>query len=102
MHLNQSFLLYFIEILMVSNLGIEMDNEMSKLGPLLTWNYEDLVNFEILFLIPIFDMCFYIAVPKEHIKIGPNFDSFLVLWQGGGILLFVFSLCRCTVKKIQL
>jgi hypothetical protein len=33
MHLNQSFLLYFIEILMVSNLGIEMDNEMSKLRP---------------------------------------------------------------------
>jgi hypothetical protein len=45
MHLNQSFLLYFIEILMVSNLGIGMDNEMSKLRPLFTWNYEDLVNF---------------------------------------------------------
>jgi hypothetical protein len=27
-------------------------------------------------------MCFYMSVPKEHIKIGPNFDSFLVLWQG--------------------
>jgi hypothetical protein len=45
MHLNQSFLLYFIEILMVLNLGFEMDNEMSKIRPLLTWNYEDLVNF---------------------------------------------------------
>jgi hypothetical protein len=33
MHLNKLFLLYFIEIWMVSNLGIEMDKEMSKLRP---------------------------------------------------------------------
>jgi hypothetical protein len=33
MHLNKIFLLYFIEILMVSNLGIEMDNAMLKLRP---------------------------------------------------------------------
>jgi hypothetical protein len=33
MHLNKLFLLYFIEISMVSNLGIEMDNGMSKLRP---------------------------------------------------------------------
>jgi hypothetical protein len=31
MHLNKLFLFYFIEILMVLNLGIEMDNEMLKL-----------------------------------------------------------------------
>ncbi len=33
MYLNKLFLLYFIEISMVSNLGIEMDNGMSKLRP---------------------------------------------------------------------
>ncbi len=33
MHLNKLFLLYFIEIWMVSNLRIEMDKEMSKLRP---------------------------------------------------------------------
>ena len=33
MHLNKLFFLYFIEISMVSNLGIEMDNGMSKLRP---------------------------------------------------------------------
>ena len=32
-HLNKLFLLYFIEILMVSNLGIEMDNGMSNFRP---------------------------------------------------------------------
>jgi hypothetical protein len=33
MHLNKLFSLYFIKILMVSNLGIEIDNEMLKLRP---------------------------------------------------------------------
>jgi hypothetical protein len=40
-------------------------------------------------------------VTKEYITTGPNFDSFLVLWQGDGILLFVFSLRRCTLKKFK-
>jgi hypothetical protein len=33
MHLNKLFSLYFTQIWMVSNIGIEMDNEMSKLRP---------------------------------------------------------------------
>jgi hypothetical protein len=68
---------------MVSNIGIEMDNEMSKLRPPV---YMEVCEFgqikPFFYLSPNFDMCFYMAVPKEHIKIGPNFDSFLVLWQG--------------------
>ncbi len=32
-HLNKFFSLYFTQILMVSNIGIEIDNEMSKLRP---------------------------------------------------------------------
>jgi hypothetical protein len=31
MHVNKLFFLYFTQILMVSNIGIEMDSDMSKL-----------------------------------------------------------------------
>ena len=68
---------------MVSNIGTEMDNDMSKLRPPV---YMEVCGFgqikPFFYLSPNFDMCFYMSVPKEHIKIGPNFDSFLVLWQG--------------------
>ena len=83
MHLNKLFSLYFTQIWMVSNIGIEMDNEMSKLRPPV---YMEVCEFgqikPFFYLSPNFDMCFYMSVPKEHIKIGPNFDSFLVLGQG--------------------
>jgi hypothetical protein len=40
------------------------------------------VNSKILILIPNFDICFCIISTKETHKSGPNFDFFLVLWQG--------------------
>ncbi len=59
MHLNKLFSLYFTQILMVSNIGTEMDNDMSKLGPLFTWNYVNLHGQikPFLYFIPNFDMC---------------------------------------------
>jgi hypothetical protein len=83
MHLNKLFSLYFTQIWMVSNIGIEMDNEMSKLRPPV---YMEVCGFgqikPFYYLIPNFDMCFYIVSTKGTHKNWPNFDSFLVLWQG--------------------
>ena len=54
---------------MVSNLGIEMDNQMSKLRPPV---YMELFGSgqikPFLYLIPNFDMCFYIVSTKRTNK----------------------------------
>jgi hypothetical protein len=57
MHLNKLFSLYFTQILMVSNIGTEMDNDMSKLRPPV---YMELCGFgqikQFLYFIPNFDI----------------------------------------------
>ena len=62
MHLNELFSLYFTQIWMVSNIGIEMDDDMSKLRPpvfMELCGFEQIKPFQ--YLIPNFDMCFYIV-----------------------------------------
>ena len=86
-HLNKFFSLYFTLIWMVSNKGIE-----SKLRPLV---YMEVCGFgqikPFYYLIPNFDMCFYIVSTKGTHKNWPNFDSFLVLWQGWWKIPLCFS-----------
>ncbi len=61
-HLNKLFSLYFTQILMVSNIGTEMDNDMSKLRPPV---YMELCGFgqikPVLYFNPNFDMCTYMV-----------------------------------------
>ncbi len=62
-HLSKLFSLYFTHSSMVSNIGIEMDNDMSKLRPPV---YMELYGFSQIkpfkYLIPNFDMCSILSV----------------------------------------